>query len=196
MVTATLNIQNTPDSLCIRLTRKGDVDSFHSFMTGILCFGLLVIVAFIYKSVVADGIFSIQVLFVVVGVYGLFSVNRQLRRLWLFLAGHDTVEVKEGLFTFSSSFGIWKRHVVMRVADIQGIELVQNPYPSITAAGGWRPDNNAQVIRVWRSKKVYCYFGQFLGAGERAELLDVLSRRLRPLMQVTDEHFGQQRTYL
>lgn len=153
MITATLNIQNTPDALIVRLSRKGNVDGFHSFMTAILCSGLVVISAFIYKSVVTDGVFAVQVLFVFGGSYGLFYVYRQLRRLWLFLAGHDTIEVKEGLFAFSSTFGIWTRLVVIRVADIQGIELVQNPYPSIPPAGGWRPDTSAQVIRVWRSPK-------------------------------------------
>lgn len=81
MVAATLNIQSTPDSLRVRLTRKGDVDGFHSSSTGIMILGLLGITAFLYKTISADGVRAIQVLFVVVGVYVLFSVNRQLRRL-------------------------------------------------------------------------------------------------------------------
>ena len=183
MITSTLSIQVTPDSLRIRLSRKGQIDGFHSFTTAILCFGLVVISAFIYKSVVGDGVVAIQVLFVLMGAYGLFSVHQRLRGLWLFHAGHDTVEVKAGLFTISSNFGIWHRRLIMRVADIQGVELVENPYPSITAARGWRPDTSASVIRIWRSKKTQCFIGQFLGPQERAELYEVLSRRLKPLMQ-------------
>lgn len=166
------------------MSRKGDVDGYHAFTTAILTFGLLLITAFIYKSVVADGVFVIQVLFVLLGAYGLFSVHRQLRGLWLFHAGHDTLEVKEGLFTFSSNFGIWHHRLVMRAADIQGVELFENPYPSIAAAGGWRPEANTSVIRVWRSKQAQCIFGQFLGDEERAELYNALNNRLKPLMQV------------
>ncbi|MEZ4788707.1 MAG: hypothetical protein R2811_01685 [Flavobacteriales bacterium] len=186
MITSTLSIQVTPDALFIRLSRKGDVDGFHSFTTAILCFGLLVISAFIYKSVVTDGVVAIQVLFILVGTYGLFSVNRQLRRLWLFHAGHDIVEVKEGLFTYSPTFGIWRRRLRMRVADIQGVELVENPFPSIAAVGGGRPETRTRVIRVWRSNKTQCFLGQFLGAEERTELYDTLRIRLDPIIQVVE----------
>ncbi len=184
MVSSTLYIQDVPDALVVRLIKKGNVDGFHSFMTAILVLGLLMLISFIYSTITADGVVAIQSLFVAVGVYGLFSLHQRLRGLWLFIAGRDILEVKEGLFTFSSSFGIWKRHVVLRVADIQGIELVQNPYPSIFTAGGPLPGTDAQVMKIWRSKKVYCCFGQFLGVVELAELYDVLSKRLRPLMQV------------
>lgn len=184
MVTATLNIQNTPDFLLVRLSRKGDVGGFHSFMTAILCFGLLFFVVFIYKSLVADGVIIIQVLFVFLGAYGLFSVHRQLRGLWLFHAGQDTVEVKEGLFKFSSIYGIWHRRLVIRVADIQGVELVENPYQSLTAVKGWRPETITKVTIVKWQNKTQCILGQFLGAEESTALHAVLSDRLKPLMQI------------
>ncbi len=183
-MTATLDIQNTPDALVVRLRRKGEIDGFHLYTTGILSLGLLVIAAFIYKSMVADGVVVIQVLFVLIGAYGLLLVYRRLRGLWLFHAGGDTVEIKEGLFTFSSAFWIWRRRLVMRVADIQGVELVESPFPSIRAVTGWRAETSAGVIRVWRSKGTQCFLGQFLKVEERAGLFDALSKRLKPLMQV------------
>jgi hypothetical protein len=185
MVMATMSIQSTPGSLIIRLNRKGDVDGFHSFTTALLGLVLLVITAFIYKSVIADGVAAIQVLFVLAGVYGLYSVNRQLRGLWLFHAGHDIVEVKDGLFVHSSSCGIWKRRLKMRVADIQGIEFIENPYLSISRVKDLGSTSGDKVIRVWCSSRVQCFLGQFLGAKDSSELHLVLSERLKPFLRST-----------
>lgn len=167
-----LDLRSTPDELVVSIRKEGGLSGFQWYGAAIMGGIHFAAIGFIYKSIIADGLPLIQGLFVVFGLYMLYSVNKQLRALVLYSLGVDTVEVKEGVLRFTSRLGILSRRVTIKLDAIRKLELV-----SSVTLGVFSPKAMKEgAIRVEWGRRKELHLGQFLELEDLTTVYEALKR--------------------
>lgn len=170
MAGAPVDLRTTTHGLIISIKKEGGLSSFQAFSAGLLGFGHVFLIMWIWKSISSDGLPVMKVIFTVFGCFGLINLNKQLRVLVLYSVGVDTIELRGRELRITSRLGILSRRVAIKMDSIKKLGLVgKSNLPAGMSIFSPNAMKEGAILVEWGSRKEL-HIGQFL---EREELITV-----------------------
>ena len=175
-----LDIDSRNDELKISLKKNEVFDLFYIFMLIMLGFMHIILIFFVFNSIINDGIMAIKVVFVIIGVLMFWNVNKQFRMILLFVKGKEEVRINKDSIYYKSEFGMIKKQTHFRIDKIKKFELVKLGNDMVSQYSKIFSKIKYGMIEISVSKKNKIVIGQYL----EQEDLELLHRQLENRIQL------------
>lgn len=174
-----LNIDSTPGRLMVRIKKDSGFNVFHLFMLSLMTIGHVICALLIFNSIRNDGIMGIKVAFVIIGILGLWSVNKQLRYILVFVRGSEVIEVDNYSFKYTGVFGPIKKNIEFKLSEIRKFELAELGTDKFAQSSNMFTQMKYGMIVVGKSRRKSCGFGQSLKKEDLIELYKELKKKIQ-----------------
>jgi len=174
-----LNIDSTPGRLMVRIKKDSGFNFFHLFMLSLMTIIHVMIALFIFNSIRNDGIMGIKVAFVIIGILGLWLINKQLRYILVFVRGSEVIEVDNLSFKYTGVFGPIKKSLEFKLSEIRKFELAEMGTDMFAQSANMFTQMKYGMIVVGKSRRKCCGFGQSLKKEDLIELYKELKKKIQ-----------------
>ena len=152
---------------------------FQIFMLSILMIGHVFIGLFIFNSIRNDGIFVIKVAFVIFGLFGLWTVNKQLREVLVFARGNEEVEIDDDSVHYIGKYGLLKKSLSIKLNKIKKLDLTPLGTDKFSQSSNMFTQMKYGMISVEQSKRKKIAFGQSLEKQELEDLYTQIEKKIK-----------------
>ncbi|WP_192348622.1 hypothetical protein [Algoriphagus sp. Y33] len=179
MENSQLKIISNSEFLKFQIEKGSEFNFFHMFMLSIMTIGHVIIGLFIFNSISNDGIFAIKVAFVIFALIMLWSINKQLRGVLVFVKGREEIEIDEECINYKGEFGIFKKALSMKLNKIKKLDLIPLGTDKISQSSNMFTQMKYGMITIEKSKRKKISFGQSLEKQELENLYTEIKKRIK-----------------
>ncbi|WP_157963326.1 hypothetical protein [Algoriphagus litoralis] len=148
-------------------------------MLSIMTIGHVIIGLFILNSIRNDGILGIKVVFVIIGLVMLWSVNKQLREILIFVKGNEEIKIDNDFVHYSGTFGLFKKSLSIRLKNIKKIDLTPLGTDKLSQSSNMFTQMKYGMISIEKSKRKRISFGQSLEKQELENLYTEIEKKIK-----------------
>jgi hypothetical protein len=134
---------------------------------------------FIFNSIRNDGIFVIKVAFVIFGLFGLWTVNKQLREVLVFARGNEEVEIDDDSVHYIGKYGLLKKSLSIKLNKIKKLDLTPLGTDKFSQSSNMFTQMKYGMISVEQSKRKKIAFGQSLEKQELEDLYTQIEKKIK-----------------
>ncbi|MAX81665.1 MAG: hypothetical protein CL843_16000 [Crocinitomicaceae bacterium] len=174
-----LKIDSDLKSLKFQIKKDSALNFFHVFMLSLLTIGHVIIALFILNSIRNDGIIVIKVAFVLFGLLGLWTVNKQLREILIFIKGTESIEIDDNSVRYNGAFGIFKKTLSLKLHEIKRLELTSLGTDKFSQSSNMFTQMKYGMIVLEKSRKRKIAFGQSLNKQELETLYAEIEKKMK-----------------
>lgn len=176
-----LKMDSELDSLKFQIKKDSNFNFFHILMLALLTIGHVIIAFFIFNSIRNDGILPIKVIFVIIGLFGLWTVNKMLREVLIFIKGNEEIEIDDDSVHYTGEFGIFKKTLSIKLNTLKSIKLTPLGEDKISRNSNMLTKMKYGMIVLEKSKREKISFGQSLNEEELETLFAEIQKKIAPL---------------
>ena len=174
-----LKIDPDLKSLKFQIKKDSGLNFFHIFMLSLLTIGHMIIALFIFNSIRNDGIIAIKVAFVIFGLFGLWTVNKQLREILIFIKGNEVIEIDDNSVHYNGKFGIFKKTLSLKLNEIKRIELTPLGVDKFSQSSNMFTQMKYGMIVLEKSRRKKIAFGQSLDKQDLETLFTEIEKKIK-----------------
>ena len=174
-----LKIQSDPKSLKIQIEKDSEFNFFHIFMISIMTIGHVIIGLFILNSIRNFGVLGIKIVFVIFGLVMLWSVNKQLREILIFVKGNEEIKIDNDFVHYCGAFGLFKKSFSIKLKNIKKMGLTPIGTDKLSQSSNMFTQMKYGMISIEKSKRKKISFGQSLEKQELENLYTEIEKKIK-----------------
>ncbi|MBT30260.1 MAG: hypothetical protein CMO01_11420 [Thalassobius sp.] len=162
-----------------QIEKDSEFNFFHMFMLSLLTIGHVITGVFIFNSTRNDGISVIKVVFVIFGSIMLWSVNKQLRVILIFVKGKEEIKIDDHFVHYMGEYGLLKKSLSIRLNKIKKLNLTLLETDKFSQISNMFAQMKYGIITIEKPKRKIISFGQSLDKQELENFYKEIETRIK-----------------
>jgi hypothetical protein len=178
MTNRLLNIDINPNGLKIDILKDARFNVFQIWLIIVLFGGHVMCIIFIFNSIRNDGIIGIKILFVVIGMYLLSKIHKNLRDFLIFFHGKEEIWIDKNSINYHGKLGLLKKKVRFKLDEIKYLEFTSADTSKYSKYANTFMNIKYGTITLGKSKRRSLTIGQSLCKTDLELLFDRLKNKI------------------
>ncbi len=175
-----LKIDSKFNNLKFQIKNDSNFNFFNLFMLSILAAGHVIIALSIFNSIRSNGTLAYKVAFVIFGLFGLFSINKQLRTILISTKGIEEIEIDNNSVHYRGKYGIFTKTLSLNLDKIKKIELSPIGTDKFSQSFQMITQMKYGIIVLKKSRSKEIAFGESLNKRELETLFAEIEKKIKP----------------